>query len=133
MWSPAGELAAQLAEARGPRVPRAARARVEIDMRDASLQVLFGVDRADAVEQTSATAACVAIDTLEGERIVASLGGSGVRDAACDASAEPYDSLNSLLLNSSPAFTLKFNSSLASLLQNVVDERARAEGEEPGT
>ena len=94
-------------------------------------QVLFGVERADDVEQTSATAACVAIVTLEGERIVAALDGSGVWDAACEAVTEPYDSLNSLLLNRSPAFRERFHGQLCAGLLAAVAERDAADDADP--
>ena len=92
-------------------------------------QVLFGVERADDVEQTSATAACVAIVTLEGERIVAALDGSGVWDTACKTATEPCDSLNSLLINRSPAFRERFHGQLCAGLLAAVAERDAADSE----
>ena len=47
--------------------------------------------------------------------------------------ADTYDSVHSLLLNTSPAFVAAFNGSLAAALQRAVDEReAGREQHRPG-
>ena len=87
---------------------------------------------------SSGSASAATIVTLEGRTLQICLDESGVRivssDSGGDCPYEHYDSVNSLLLNNSPGFTAKFNASLASLLQGVVDERARLEaaGERDG-
>ena len=62
----------------------------------------------------------------EGFRVVAAADGAPF-------GADTYDSVHSLLLNTSPAFVAAFNGSLAAALQRAVDEReAGREQHRPG-
>lgn len=93
-----------------------------------------GVESFSNVRAEGASGALADVVTLEARKIILKLDDNGVRiDSAIDDEAiSPlsFDSVNSLLLNTSQGFVAHFNGSLAAALAQVVRERAAEEADE---
>ena len=93
----------------------------------------FGLAAAGAAESSSTAAARASLTLLEGGTLLVELDESGVRAiTGSDGEgehAQTYDSVHSLLLNTSPAFTAAFNSSLFAKLREVAEQREVEEEE----
>ena len=94
-----------------------------------SPQVRTGLHSA-AAATADGVGALASIVTLESQSVVLRMDPSGVRVEAADGepAATVFDSVNSLLLNTSPGFVAHFNSSLAAALARVAQEREIEDG-----
>lgn len=86
-------------------------------------EVLFGVEYASSASGDAA-AALGTIVTLESRALVVRMDDGGVHVISQDGQpVSSYDSVNSLLINESTGFTVKFNESLSSALAATVKEQ----------
>lgn len=91
---------------------------------DAQLkEVLFGIEYASAAS-ADGTAALGTVVTLESLALAVRMDDGGVHVLSQDGQpVSSYDSVNSLLLNESAGFTVKFNESLSAALAAAVKEQ----------
>lgn len=96
---------------------------------DAQLrEVAFGIRSAEPAARQGAADAVAKLITLEEAVVTVRMDDGGVHvlsvqdDGTCTATAS-FDSVNSLLLNTSPGFTQRFNESLAAALAAAAAER----------
>ena len=98
---------------------------------DAQLrEVAFGIRSADPAARQGAADAVAKLVTLEDAVVAIRMDGDGVHvlsveDDGTSTATASFDSVNSLLLNTSPGFTQKFNESLAAALAAAAAERGQ--------
>ena len=90
---------------------------------------MFGLQAASEVAGSPPQAT---LTTLEGSDLIVQLDAAGVRIVSGGGAHDGLvcDSLNSLLLNASPGFVVKFNESLAAQLRLAVEQQEREQPEE---
>lgn len=101
-----------------------ARAASDTSIPVASTQCKAGLKSVAAASSDGAGGATASVELLEDRSVLVRLGASGVCIDSATTSEQPaestnYDSVNSLLLNTSPKFVQHFNSSLASALASA--------------